>query len=191
MRISGGDFKGRKIKARGLGRESAHGALRATSAKVREAVFNILMGRVEGAKFVDLYAGSGTMGMEAMSRGAGTVYFVESDPRRAEAISKMLEGCGCQGRAKIVNMDAVKFLEKSARAGDAFDIIFMDPPYDSDEFERVMPALAMGRAINDDAVIVAEHGKRQSLPESIGVLKMVKQYRYGDTVITTYKKEQA
>ncbi len=187
MRLTGGALKGRRVCTQGLGGKSMHGVLRATSSKVREALFNILAAKVEGSVFVDLYAGSGAVGMEAMSRGAASVYFVEADGKRAESLLSLMEGCGCRERARMVRMNATEFITKSASEGRKWDIVFLDPPYRSDELEKVLPLIGEGTVLAPGAVVIAEHMKKHGPPERAGVLGKTKTYKYGDTVLTLYE----
>jgi len=174
--------KGKKLKI--------DAGLRPTLAKVREAVFNILTGRIEGSVFIDLYAGTGAIGMDAMARGASAVYFVEADRKRAERLRGLLSGCGCRPRAHIYDLKAEAFLKKAVREGIKADIIFLDPPYMSGEIERLLPLLGEKEGIlSANAVVLAEHSKRESPPEEAGVLKKKKSYKYGDTFLTLYEKK--
>lgn len=188
MKITGGELKGRRLSKKGLGTSTGHGPLRATSSKVREAIFNIIDSRVEDAVFLDLYAGSGAVGTEAMSRKAAKVYFVEADEGRADAIEDLLRGCSCRERAVVVRDDALGFIRKSAVEGAVFDIVFLDPPYQSDELGRVLPALGEGVVLSEDAVVIAEHTRKTVLPKTAGVLVMHKTYRYGDTSLALYRR---
>jgi 16S rRNA (guanine(966)-N(2))-methyltransferase RsmD len=188
LKITGGDMRGRRLPKKGLGESSGHGPLRATSSKVRESLFNIIGPGIKGAVFVDLYSGSGAVGTEAMSRGASKVYFVESDPRRASAIEELLKGCGCRQRAVVVREDALGFIRRSREEGSAFDIVFLDPPYQSDELSRVLPVLGEGGVLSEGAVVIAEHTKKSVLPKKAGLLVMHKAYRYGDTSLALYRR---
>jgi 16S rRNA (guanine(966)-N(2))-methyltransferase RsmD len=188
MRITGGELKGRRIAGKGLGLVSSHGVLRASSSKTRESVFNILAGRVEGSAFLDLYSGTGAVGAEAMSRKAAAVYFVEAERRRALAIEELLKGCGCRDRAKVVNSDALGFIEKAERQGALFDIVFLDPPYRTGELARVLPALGRGAVLSEGALVLAEHESKAALPDEAGVLRKKKTYKYGDTSLTLYER---
>jgi 16S rRNA (guanine(966)-N(2))-methyltransferase RsmD len=185
MRVTGGALKGKKVCARGLGKTTKHGTLRPTSSKVREALFNILAGHIEGALFVDLYAGTGAVGMEAMSRGAEKVYFVEADRKRMSVLEKTLDGCGCRSRAVIVQARASDFIGSSG--GASWDVVFLDPPYQSDEIARALPLLGEGGKLGKGALVVVEHMKRQGLPEVAGVLEKIRSYKYGDTVLSLYR----
>jgi 16S rRNA (guanine966-N2)-methyltransferase len=186
VRISAGKLKGRKVKVCSLGED-----LRPTSSKVRESLFNILGQSVKGSVFVDLYAGTGAVGMEAMSREADTVYFVEANRKRATQIEETLEGCGCRPKAYIVNMKAGKFIERSAAEGKKFDVVFLDPPYASGEVEPLLEALGKGDVLSEGALVVAEHPTKSALPDEAGVLVKKKSYRYGDTALTVMERKQS
>lgn len=177
LRISAGEYKGRKIKS------PASGPMRPTSSKVRESVFNIIGERIKGAVFLDLYAGTGAVGFEAMSRGAEKVFFVESEGKGAERIEELLRGCGCRAKAVIVRGRAEGFLKKTP---EVFDIVFLDPPYRSEEIQKVLPVLAGGSRLREGAFVIAEHAIGEALPEEAGTLRKKKDYRYGDTMLTLY-----
>ncbi len=159
--------------------------------KVRQALFNILASRVGGSVFVDLYAGTGAIGMDAMSRGAGSVFFVEADRRLAQELKNLLEGCGCGPKAHIVSMKADDFIRKYAlkEGWRPADIVFLDPPYASGELDKTLPLLSTAGFLAAGAVVVAEHSKRVDVPEETGLLKKKKTYRYGDTSLSLYVKE--
>lgn len=189
MRLTGGQLRGRKVRAGGMGKESNHGALRATSSRVREAVFNILGQSIDGITFVDLYAGTGTMGMEAMSRGAARVFYVESDPSRHRTLMETLEGCGCRSRAEIFNTKAADFVRMMPGKGMTADVIYLDPPYDSDELEDLIPLIGRSGVLSGGAVVLAEHNRKQDLPDEAGGLVKAKTYKYGDTMLSLYRME--
>ncbi|MEW6585893.1 MAG: 16S rRNA (guanine(966)-N(2))-methyltransferase RsmD, partial [Nitrospirota bacterium] len=154
MRISAGTAKGRKTAtAKLLSRKQSGERLRPTSSRVREALFDIVRNRLQGAHFVDLYAGSGTVGLEAVSRGAGKATFVEPDTFRAEIIKKNAVEFGFGDRAEVVRTNARIFLERAASGRKHFDIMFLDPPYQSDEIEQVLPLIGGGEILRDDGVV--------------------------------------
>lgn len=189
MRISAGDLKGRKIGSKkSLGLVTKHGVLRPTSSKVRESIFNILGGVIEGSVFVDLYAGTGAVGMEAMSRGAEKVFFVEADKKRAEQIEKTLGKCECSSRANVIRLKASDFIRQAQEDILRFDIIFLDPPYYSGELEDILSNLADARIVQDGGIVIAEHLSKKRLPEEIGTLRQKKAYKYGDTMLTLFRK---
>lgn len=191
MRISGGVAKGRRTATEKLPGSKAPGErLRPTSSKVREALFDIIRNRLESAHFVDLYAGSGTVGLEALSRGAEQVVFVETDKLRTMMIQKNIESLGFSGNASIRRTDAEKFLEKAELENSGYDILFLDPPYRSEEIEKVLPLIGSSKILNDDGLVIVEHFIKKTLPRIAGRLILSKQYRYGDTMLTLYRRDR-
>ena len=191
MRISSGKYKGRKI---GTGKlfpgSGSTSDLRPTPAKVREAIFDILRDLAEGASFLDLYAGSGAIGFEAASRGAARVTFVESVRPRADAIRKAVEAIGVTAGTEVHCADAGMFLRKASGAGDRYDIVFADPPYGSEEIGKVLPLIAEYGILDAGGVLLAEHARKKQVPERVGSLMRMKQYRYGDTMLSLYRNEE-
>lgn len=163
--------------------------MRPTASKVRESVFNILRDRVQGAVFIDLYAGTGAVGMEAMAQGAGAVYFIESDARRARVLREALEECGCRCKVNVIASKAAQFIKRFEQGGVKADLVFLDPPYYSGEMETMLRLLSGGGMLAEGAVVLAEHHTKRPLPWSAGLLKTVKTYRYGDTTLTLMRKE--
>lgn len=184
IRISGGVVKGKRIKYRKA--YSRGDRLRPTSSKVREAIFDILRERIIGSTFVDLYAGSGSVGIEALSRGAGQVIFVETNLLRIKVIEQLVSEFGFKDRARIIRASAYNFIEKEGRQGNSYDIIFLDPPYQSEELMKVLPLIGKTGVIKPDGTVIAEHFSKKALPEEIEGLRIVKSYRYGDTALSIY-----
>lgn len=180
VRIIGGTLKGRSFG--GLKRSG----LRPTSSKVREAIFDILAHKIEGSVFIDLYAGTGAVGMEAMSRGAKKVYFVESHRKTSDELENLLEGCGCRAVAEIVKKKAVQFIKYAKEIGLKADIIFLDPPYYTGELDEALKELSDGVITKKNGIILAEHYSKKILPEEIGLLKLRKTYKYGDSSLSLY-----
>ena len=190
MRISGGIEKGRKIKTRRLfSKASGEEDLRPTSSKVREALFDIIRNKIEGASFVDLFAGTGTVGFESLSRGARKVIFVEPNRLRTKAIKETGVQFGLHEQVTIFEGTAEGFLKKASAEKKMFDIFFVDPPYFSEETMRILPMVAERGLLNNGGIVVVEHFVKKKLPELVGKLKMIRNYRYGDTMLTIYKKE--
>jgi len=157
MRIVGGKFKGRAIAAPG-GRDT-----RPTADRARESVFNILAHAPwspgpEGRRVLDLFAGSGALGLEAMSRGAAFALFVETDASARGAIRDNIEALGLFGSTRIHRRDATDLGPKPAGLGDSFDLVFIDPPYGKGLGEAALARLGSGRWITGDALIVLEVG---------------------------------
>lgn len=188
MRISGGIAKGRKVGLRkAFVKKGEAGELRPTSAKVRQAIFNILGDRIIDAIFLDLYAGTGAVGIEALSRGAEKVFFVDDNSLRISIIKELVEKFGFKDRAKVVKDRASNFIKKSESV---FDIIFVDPPYASGELDIILPLIDEGSILGDNGVVIAEHSSKKKLISEIGILRLIKTYKYGDTSLTLYRKDE-
>jgi 16S rRNA (guanine966-N2)-methyltransferase len=171
VRVVAGEFKGRRLHA-------PHGArTRPTADRVREALFSML-GEVSGARVLDLYAGSGALGIEALSRGAGSATFVERDRRALAALHRNLDAVGAD--AQVISRDVERFL---ARPEGTFDLVFCDPPYD--DAPRVAATLieALPAMLEEDARIVTESDKRNPL---LLPLPLVVERAYGDTRIAIH-----
>jgi len=173
---------GRRVSTRGLR------GLRPTSGKVREAVMNILAPWLEAAVFVDLYAGTGAVGMEAMSRGAKAVYFVEADRRKARRLRELLSGCGCGFKAHILSMKAQSFLRQARKQGLGAQVVFADPPYFSGQLGQLLELLCQEGVLAPEAVVLLEHHAKELPPEEVPPLRKERTYRYGDTVLSLYRK---
>ena len=167
MRVVGGTAGGRRLHA------PAGRALRPTSERVREAVFSSLesMGGLDGAAVLDLFAGTGALGIEALSRGASHAVFVDADPDALAAVRSNLEATGLTGSGHVVRSDVVKFLE---RQNDVFDVAFADPPYEFQAWDEVLTLLGA-------RIAVLESNRELDLG---GSWRTTKQKRYGDTVVT-------
>lgn len=179
MRIVAGQFKGRRL----AGPEGA--ATRPTSDKVREALFSIL-GDVDGARVLDLFAGTGALGLEALSRGASSAVLVERDRRMGGVARRNIESVlgSDQSAARLVGGDAIKFLAAAPAA--SFDLVFLDPPYAQSAVlapklaEDLPPVLAGG------ARVVVESDRRQPLELPESALSQRSEHRYGDTLIRVF-----
>ncbi len=189
MRISSGALRGRMIGTRKAFSGKKGDELRPTSAKVREALFDILRREIEDASFLDLYAGTGTVGFEALSRGAATCCFVENSPVRFRTITEFIKKLGLQERAEAHRTEALRFLEKASHSGVSFDIIFADPPYSSGEVETVLPFIDCHDILKSGGCLVIEHPSKTVPSFSARSLRHVKKYKYGDTMLTLYRKK--
>ncbi|MBU0549663.1 MAG: 16S rRNA (guanine(966)-N(2))-methyltransferase RsmD [Candidatus Omnitrophica bacterium] len=210
MRIITGKFKGRIIKM--------PKGIRPTQDKVRKALFDIL-GDIKGMSFIELYAGSGAVGLEALSQGASRVVFVEKDRAHVKIIKNNLSALGLGDEQAgglacywLIEMDAGRAIERLQQKKEEFDIIFLDPPY----YQSLAPRfgstpLIVSRSVSKDAVseslskktlkilsrcdivsacslVVCQHFKKDILPESAGNLILIKQAKYGDTLLSFYRK---
>ena len=178
MRIIAGSLKGRRLRSPGWK------GLRPTSDKLRETLFNILAPRIAGARLLDGYAGTGAAGLEALSRGAAHVTFVDRD-RRAEAlVAENLAHCGVGNGCVIIRAPMARALANLRAAGSIFDIVLLDPPYDSPPGAE-LPAVA--DVLAPDGVAVVEHDRRTSMPDRVGALSRSRDVRSGDSVLTFYR----
>jgi len=180
MRVSGGTGKGRTLRV------PAGAGVRPTSDKVRQALFNILGDRVPGAIFLDLFAGAGGIGIEALSRGAEQVVFVDSSQDSLSVIRKNIEIVGFGVHARVVAMKAEAFLKRQTAP---FDIIFLDPPYKA-ELLPILEGIAGSGILKQDGIVIAEHFKKQPSPAQAGQLLLSREAVYGDTVLAFYRKGQ-
>ena len=190
MRISAGALKGKQIGTRKIFQAKSGAAeLRPTSSKVREALFDILRNEIPGALFLDLYAGSGAVGFEALSRGAKKAYFVESDQPRARAIQEVVRKTCLEDRTSVSQEPVMGFLGRADRAGMLFDIIFADPPYASEKVGEALSFIDKGHLLSDVGHLIIEHASKKPLGDSgLMTLRLIKTYRYGDTMLTRYRK---
>ena len=175
LRVAGGEAKGRRLKA--------PKNIRPTQGMVKQAIFNMVGPRIEGANVLDLFAGSGAIGIEALSRGAESVTFVDQQPRGLAILRQNLDALGFKERARLVRSDVVRWLEASPDAVRASDFIFLDPPYDDAVLDRALRSLD---ATVVDATVLAEHSRRRPLPE-LARLRVERQRRYGDTLVTVLR----
>jgi len=182
LRIIGGRFKGRRLAPfKGL-------HTRPTSDKVREAVFNILPGEFPFRSVLDLFAGTGAMGIEALSRGAVEATFVDSDPASLAVIRKNMELCGQQ--ARVIKKDAVAAAADLARRGESFDLIIIDPPYSSELLLETLNAIDRGGLLAPGGIIVAESGKRAPLEADFTGIESFDQRGYGDTLVYFLRRRE-
>lgn len=178
MRVVAGTAGGRKLETPG-GND-----VRPTTDMVKEAVFSIIQFELEGRSFLDLFAGSGQMGIEALSRGAKKVVFVDASKTSVGIVRKNLELTGLEKNAEIRNTDSISYLKG---CGESFDLAFLDPPYRKGLIEKALELLP--ELMNRTGKIICEHPKDEKLPESIGKFSIKKQYRYGKIMLTVYAHE--
>lgn len=181
MRVIGGRFRGRRLLA------PEGEATRPTASRVREALFDILQSRVEGALFLDLFAGTGAVGIEAISRGAAQVLFVERAPKALRALKENLDMLGASPQAQILPVEAGRALELIAARPDRLTLGFADPPYAhySQPREGWLAGLAAPQLWASDAVLVLEHPHRDALTAPTG-FEPGRSYRYGETALSLF-----
>lgn len=185
MRVIAGKFRSRQLK-------SLKGpALRPTSDRLRETLFNVLGPSVEGSRFLDVFAGTGAIGIEALSRGATEVVFLENHAPAAKLIRENLIALGIRAGSRVIAGDALRSLARLAEqcnaAGPAFDLVFLDPPYAATrEYEQVLEFLGASRLLAPSAIVVAEHSRKLELPEAAGTLRRYRILRQGDACLSFY-----
>ena len=174
MRIIAGEFKGRRLKA------PRWEGLRPTSDKLRETLFNILAPRIEGARVLDLFAGTGAVGLESLSRGAAVAVFIDHDRRAAGLIAENAHLCGAENRCAIIRARAEHALEQHIEHG-PFDIVVLDPPYDFEPLQAVVETTL--RHLAPGGLLILEHAFRRALPAFPGA-RVTRTVRSGDSALT-------
>lgn len=180
MRVIGGQLRGRKLHP------FKEAGIRPTSDRIRESIFNILGPQIRCQTVLDLFAGTGALGIEALSRGAAHAVFIEQSRRASILIQRNLEKCGMVDRARIVRWDATRNLRCLEAESERFDGVFMDPPYDRQLLRPALIHLANGRFLIDGAWVVAEHSSREPMEEIPLQLRIRQQRRYGKTLVTFF-----
>ncbi len=187
MRIIAGSYRSRPLKAPpGL-------STRPSSDRLRETLFNVLAPRVQGAAFLDLYAGSGAVGIEALSRGAADVTFVERAPAALKVLRDNLERLGIGSRFRIHSGSVGAFLRSAAKPSpkpERYEVVFLDPPYDEEREYMATLGLLGGSAaalLAPGALVVAEHARKQALDDRYGNLNRMRQLKQGDAILSFYE----
>jgi 16S rRNA (guanine(966)-N(2))-methyltransferase RsmD len=174
MRVIGGEFRSRRLKTLpGL-------ATRPTPDRLRESLFNILAPRIEGATFLDAYAGTGAIGVEALSRGAAHAIFVEKNRAAVEVIRDNLQSLGITGRAEVFTAKALSVLERLTA-----NIVFLDPPY---ELEREYAGALGLLGTRENPLVIVQHASRFTLAEEYGSLRRLRVVKQGDNSLSFYAK---
>ena len=177
MRVITGSARGRRLKT------PENYDIRPTTDNVKEALFNIIQFDIEGRRVLDLFAGTGQLGIEALSRGAAEAVFVDQDRDAVRIVKENLKVCGLQ--AAVRQDDAVAFL----RRGERFDLIFVDPPYDSGLYEPVLETIKSVDNLSEGGIIVCEARRERALPEMTAPYGKRKEYRYGKVKLAIYTRE--
>ena len=184
-RVIAGSAKGIRLRAPGPG-------TRPIADRVKQTLFAILEPDLPGARVLDLFAGSGAAGIEALSRGAAAAFFVEKDGGAAGVIEANLRAAGVSDRATVIRADAMRWLD-GGPYGAPFDVVIVDPPYaETDLLRRVLAVLGAPDApLSPGARVVAKHFWRDRPPERIGMLAVERERRFGETALTFYRREEA
>ena len=179
MRVITGSARGRKLKT------PENYDIRPTTDNVKESLFNIIQFDIEGRRVLDLFAGTGQLGIECLSRGASSAVFVDQRREAVKIVKDNLKTCGLSGT--VVQSDALSFLRTCGK----FDIIFVDPPYDSDLYESVLNTVNSIDILSDGGIIICESRRERALPEMTAPYKKRKEYTYGKVKLCIYTKENA
>ena len=185
MRIISGEYRGRVLKS------PPSLQIRPTSDRLRETLFNVIAPRIEGARFLDLCAGSGAVGIEALSRGAGYVTFVDKSRKMCGLVEANLDLCGVpEELTEVVMSDAADFLRRAAaRDSQGWDIVFFDPPYAMD-YLPVLEAFgaASSSLLKEGGLLVAEHHHKNQPQDAVGQLRRWRVLRQGDSALSFYER---
>lgn len=182
MRIIAGCFRGRRLK------EPKDRNIRPTADRVKEAVFSILAFDIHGKRVLDLFAGTGNLGLEALSRGADYSVFVDSSREALGLVRTNIMTLGLEDRSDVLLMDALKSIDYLDKNRERFDIVFIDPPYREGFYEEVINKIAKSGIMNEESIIVVEHPGDMKLEIHPDGMKVYKQKKYGNTKITIMKR---
>ena len=187
MRVIAGSARGVRLAAP-VGMQT-----RPTADRVKEALFSIISSRhdFEGAWILDICAGTGGLGIEALSRGAVSCCFIEQDRTVVQVLKQNLTTSGFTGKSECIALDALKGLQQLSRQGKIFDIVFFDPPYASNLYSSIIEALNSLSLLSDEALLVAECSSRTPLAERYGTLVRVDRRVYGDTALEFFVREHS
>lgn len=178
MRIISGRYKGKKLHSvRGL-------IIRPTADRLRESIFNILSHEVLNAVVLDLFAGTGALGMEALSRGAESAVFVDNNPGALSVIRRNIISCSFDKQAHIIKWDIKKNLNCLKSAGAVFDLVFMDPPYNRGMVKPALFNLEQTGSLKKGARIVVEHSPLESIPDPVFMFEIEDRRKYGKTLVS-------
>ncbi|RDU38462.1 16S rRNA (guanine(966)-N(2))-methyltransferase RsmD [Neobacillus piezotolerans] len=180
MRVVSGSCKGRPLKAvPGV-------STRPTTDKVKEAIFNMIGPYFDGGAGLDLFAGSGGLGIEALSRGLDTVIFVDRDPKAILTIKENIKACSFDNRTEVYRNDAERALKALRKRDMAFDYIFLDPPYKKQQLVSLLERIFTEKRLNSGGTILCEHSKDVQMPENAGGFTKIKSEVYGIIAISIY-----
>jgi 16S rRNA (guanine966-N2)-methyltransferase len=181
LRVIAGELKGRKLqKLEGIN-------IRPTSDRVKESLFNILGTRVFDSEFLDLFAGSGGIGIEAYSRGAAKIVFIDESIKSIQVLKGNLEQLKVSQRIEVYNTDYIHALHKLSQEGRGFDIIFVDPPYLKGFAQNALVHISQEGILKEEGLLVIEHDLEDSMPETAGKLRLGRQKKYGNTMLSFYQ----
>lgn len=178
MRVISGSLRGKRL------REPANYDIRPTTDKVKESIFNIIQFDIEGRRVLDLFAGTGQLGIECLSRGAAEVTFVDQSREAIAIVKENLKSCGLSSR--VVQEDSISFLNRGGR----YDIILLDPPYATNLLDKALQIINSVDILTEGGIIMCESGREKPMPDMNMPYFKLKEYNYGKVKLTTYSKEK-
>ena len=184
LRISGGSLRGRKLS----GPEGLE--FRPTTGRVKEFIFFLYRQEIENSRFLDLFSGSGSLGLEALSRGAREGYFVEKSPRSIHLLNKNIHACGFSEKAHVLAGDVFSVLDRLGKRGESFPVIFADPPFKESLRSRILDAVSRNKVLKANGLLILEH-ESHDVDSGQGDLVMVRQKKFGHCLISIYGHESA
>ena len=178
MRVIAGTAKGRRLK------EPADQKIRPTTDKVKEAVFSAIQFELEGRRVLDLFAGTGQLGIEALSRGARQAVFTDESPASLKIVQENVSACGFDHLAVVRRGDGIAYL----KSGEKFDIVFIDPPYGTGLAEKALETIIEFDILNENGIIVCESGTGLNVPDPDGLYFKRREYRYGKIMVYIFSR---
>ena len=179
MRVISGEARGRRL------REPEGMDIRPTTDKVKESIFNIIQFEIEGKRVLDLFAGTGQLGIEALSRGAERAVFTDESPAAIKIINENIKTCGFENRAEVMRGESLSTIGRFGK----FDIIFLDPPYDTELLKKALSRIIEIDILKDNGIILCESRNDYMLPEVSSPYLLRKEYKYGKIKLTLYTRE--
>lgn len=184
MRVIGGKAKGRRLA-------SVSGSkTRPTADRIKESLFNIIANEVANVDFLDLFAGNGGIGIEALSRGAGQVVFIDKNRHCTKMIKTNLNTTELGDRAEVYTNDVIRALSVLERKGRIFDVVFIDPPYNQGYIEKTLSALSEYKLVKKDGLVITELSNKEDIPDSVLNLFLTRNENYGDTILGFYRNKE-
>jgi 16S rRNA (guanine966-N2)-methyltransferase len=184
MRISGGRLSSRRLKA------GSNKKFRPTSSRVKNSIFNILPQNLAGARVLDLFAGSGSLGIEALSRNAESVVFIDQSRESFRLIKDNLRKVGLIEKGIVLNKKVSPAIKQLSNEGRRFDLVLMDPPYNKGLADKTLSLLAGSDVLDPESMVVVEHAKREGIEKKYSDLVMKDQRKYGDTRVSFFEMKR-
>ncbi|MGL4797372.1 MAG: 16S rRNA (guanine(966)-N(2))-methyltransferase RsmD [Paraclostridium sp.] len=183
MRVISGKVRGLKLNA------PKSDDVRPTTDRVKESLFNIINGYIIDSQILDLFAGTGSLGIECLSRGASKCVFVDASKSSIDIVKSNIKKARVDSESEVMNIDCKSAIDKLKARNEKFDVIFMDPPYYENLFVNSLEKISESKLLKEDGIIVVEHDTKEKLPDCVGELIKQKSKKYGNTTLTFYVVE--